>query len=161
MLRCPSASPAGRRRLLAAEDLPRDDGEELVQLATAVEGGPILVPGEEELLGGAEAVPAASTPAGTAGQPYNPFALPEDHQGPSSPRDAAPALSLPPSAFAPAPASSYTDEERERANALGASNDCREFGWTVQRFAWSRDAPLHPSDLASAQLAARRQRSGK
>lgn len=141
--------PAARRRLLAeggapsvSQELPlaTDPAAEPV-FAFAVEEGPIVVPELAELELFATALEGG------------PIIIPgEEPAEPSSPA-------------APTPAAEEEEggSAEEVVDALGASNDCREVGWLVERVPFSREAPLAPADLASAMLAARRarQQSGR
>lgn len=193
--------PAAGRRLASVSDagpsepLPWSDPDRPL-LATAIPGGPIIIPEEEPetalQLASATSpspspstVPAASTKAQLS--PENPFALPEDALPEEEQQQQAVALSAPSPAPQPAGSDGYgsggdeaaaaplpsppwvdqqeaaseeedidTPEEIARADALGAANDCLEFGWTVLRFEHNKALPLHPGDLASAQLEARK-----
>ena len=158
-------------------------------LATAVPGGPIIIP-EEEPGVALQLASAASTnvspspspkPAASPkpqSSPENPFALPDEEE--EEQQQQVGALSAPsPSpqpdggseaAAAPLPSPPWveqqeaaseeedidTPEEIDRADALGAANDCVDFGWTVLRFEHNKALPLNPGDLASAQLEARK-----
>ena len=149
------ALPAARRRLLAegdapsvSQELPPAAAQADPVFAFAVEEGPIVVPELDELEMFATAVEGG------------PIIIPEEGLGEAS----SPAA-------ASAPAASASEQQREEGvdgsgeevAASGASNDCREVGWLVERVPFSREAPLAPADLAGAQLAARRarQQSGR
>lgn len=189
----PNPKLAAGRRLASVSDgspsvpLPTDDRP---LLATAIPGGPIIIPEEEPAVAlqlAAASPSAAPRPKPAASpkpqrSPENPFALPEEDEEQQQQAGALSAPSpsqQPPSegssnseaaAEAPLPSPPWveqqqvaseeedidTPEEIERADALGAANDCMEFGWTVLRFEHNKALPLHPGDLASAQLEARK-----
>lgn len=186
----PLPRPAARRRLAALTDagssapLPPADADRPL-LATAIPGGPIIIPEEEPAvamqLAGAEASPQPSAGAKPSASPENPFALPEEPQqaGALTAPSPTPQATKPLNASdgggaggAPSPLPSPpwvepqeaaqewedlpTDEELERADALGVANDCREFGWTVLRFEHNPTLPLQPQELAGAQVEARK-----
>ena len=145
-----SVLPAARRRLLAdgdspsiSQELPLAADQAEPVFAFAVEEGPIVVPELAELELFASALEGG------------PIIVPGEE-----PEEPAPS----PSPASPAPAAEEEDDgSAEEVDALGASNDCREVGWLVERVPFSKDAPLAPADLASAMLAARRarQQSGR
>lgn len=148
--------------------IPEEEPEVALQLAAA---SPSAAPRPK---------PAASPKPQRS--PENPFALPEEDEEQQQQAGALSAPSpsqQPPSegsggglavAEAPLPSPPWveqqqaaseeedidTPEEIERADALGAANDCLEFGWTLLRFEHNKALPLHPGDLASAQLEARK-----
>lgn len=153
-------------------------------------GGPIIIPEEEAQLaaqaqqaqheGHLMGSPAPAAPASAA--LANPFAWPEEEAAaPPGPVATKPLLNASAGGGAslgddmPTPPWQQqaaameaaleelgrSEEEVQRADALGAANDCREFGWVVQRLPYSAQLPLLPRDLAGAQLEARRARKKK
>lgn len=156
---------------LLAEGLQMELLGESARLAPA--GAPVSAP--------TSAPAAAPTPPAAAG-PHNPFAWEEAGQpqpAPSAPAEphagaGGAAAGAPSPSPSPMPLPPWqqeaaalqaaleqlqqSPEEIERADALGAANDCREFGWSVQRLPYSAALPLLPRDLAGAQLEARRAR---